>query len=211
MLKQLKSPSVFLRSHGMAVGATLEGVHLPVLRNTKFGVVLQDGAAQTREVEIFLSQGNCQDWIRAGDYNQLPPTAQNEFAKDKQMETSLFERLIVQLGLGAEFLDTQYRMHPELAAFPSRSFYDGEFKSGTLSSGCPTGFPWPTVRPLAIIDVPGRGSGSTSSNSNEAQLDATQDIVKGFLAGGFVLKDIASLCTYKDQVALYEKETRVDA
>ena len=123
------------------------------------------------------------------------------------METSLFERLIIELKLDAEFLDTQYRMHPELAAFPSKFIYGGNLKSGTLATECPKGLPWPTHRPLAIVNLPGRRSGSTFSNPHEAQLEVTLDIVKGFLAGGFVVKDIAILCTYKEQVTLYENET----
>lgn len=106
-----------------AVGATLEGVQMYVLRKTTFAVVLQDEAAQTLEVKGFLARGDCQHWIHVGDYNQLPPTVKSELARDMQMETSLFERLIIEGKLGAELLDTQYRMHPELAAFPSKSFY----------------------------------------------------------------------------------------
>ena len=124
------------------------------------------------------------------------------------METSLFERLIIAAKMDAEFLDTQYRMYPDIAAFPSKSFYGGKLKSGTPVTECPKGFPWPSPRPLAITDVHGRSSGSTSSNSNDAQLEVTLDIVKRFLAGGFVVKDIAILCTYKEQVTLHEKKTK---
>ena len=58
------------------------------------------------------------------------------------------------------------------------------------------------------MNVPGRRSGSTFSNPNDAQLEVTLDIARGFLAGGFVVKDIAILCTYKDQATSYEKETK---
>ena len=98
---------------------------MSLLMKSKFGVVLQDEATQTPEVRIFLAQGDCQHWVQVGEYTQLPPTVQSEFAKDMQMETSLFERLIIELQLDAELLDTQCRMHPELAAFPSKSFMAG--------------------------------------------------------------------------------------
>lgn len=42
---------------------------------------------------------------------------------------SLFERLL-DAGVPARLLDTQYRMHPAIAAFPSRNFYGGRLKNG---------------------------------------------------------------------------------
>ena len=57
----------------------------------------------------------------------------------------------------------------------------------------------------------GRNSVSQASNSNDAQVEVTLDIVKGFLKGHFAVKDIAILCTYKEQVKLYEKELKGDA
>ena len=124
------------------------------------------------------------------------------------METFLFECLIVLRGMGAEFLNTQYRMHPALAVFPSGCFYEGKLLSGTPSASCPKGFPYQTERPIAIDDVPGRDYGRTSPNSDRAQIDVAKDMINGFLAAGFVLGNIVLLFTYKDQVEMYEKENR---
>lgn len=44
------------------------------------------------------------------------------------MGISLFQRLQRQ-GLTPELLDTQYRMHPQLADFPNNAFYFGRLKS----------------------------------------------------------------------------------
>jgi hypothetical protein len=44
-------------------------------------------------------------------------------------------------------LDTQFRMHPALAAFPAAHFYEGRLRSGTMASlrPPPAGFPWPQL------------------------------------------------------------------
>jgi regulator of nonsense transcripts 1 len=183
-----------------------------VLRDVKLGVVLLDEAAQATEAKVLMAQRHCTHWIQIGDYCQLPPTVKNQAAKDRWMETSLFERLIIQQGMDAEFLDTQYRMHPALAEFPSRQFYEGKLLSGTQETVCPAGFPWPTDRPIAIVHVPGRGCAepSATTNTNRAQIDVAKDLVNGFVTAGSALDEIVLLTPYKDQAELYEKETKSD-
>ena len=49
-------------------------------------------------------------------------------AEDAGLKVSMFERLQA-TGLVPMLLDTQYRMHPAIAAFPSRAFYRGALLS----------------------------------------------------------------------------------
>jgi superfamily I DNA and/or RNA helicase len=189
-----------------------------------------DEAAQATEAKVLMGQQHCTHWIQIGDYCQLPPTVKNDFAKDRWMETSLFERLIIQQGMDVEFLDTQYRMHPALAIFPSSHFYAEKLLSGTEETECPGGFPWPTDRPIGIVHVSGRGCAepvattetaalrwnipepkSQLANTNRAQIDVVKDLVNGFILAGATLDEIVLLTPYKDQVILYEKEIKADA
>lgn len=60
-------------------------------------------------------------------------------AEDGGLGVSLFERLQT-AGLQPQLLDLQYRMHPAIADFPSRSFYGGRVQS----------FPSPEDRPAPV-------------------------------------------------------------
>ncbi len=68
---------------------------------------------------------------------------------------SLFERLM-QTGHPVYMFNTQYRMHPAIAHFPSRRFYDGRLENGVGEQerhGV-----WsntPECMPYVLLDVPG--------------------------------------------------------
>ena len=70
-------------------------------------------------------------------------------------EQSLFGRLIYFLEHQNRMvplyrLDTQYRMHPEIAAWPAKYFYNGNLKNGP-NTKTETG-----LRPLVLINVKGK-------------------------------------------------------
>lgn len=56
--------------------------------------------------------------VMLGDHKQLPPT----YKKCRELELSLFERLIIQKGIQPLILNTQYRMHKSLINFSSKFF-----------------------------------------------------------------------------------------
>lgn len=61
-------------------------------------------------------------------------------------------------------LQVQYRMHPALAAFPSKQFYDGQLLSGVSAADRPPvpGLPWPNPAhgPFMFVDVHGHEVGT---------------------------------------------------
>ena len=64
-------------------------------------------------------------------------------------------------GLSPLLLDTQYRMHPSLAEFSSRRFYDGRLKSAVSPADRPPQGPalaHPQC-PLAFVSVQAQSSG----------------------------------------------------
>lgn len=62
--------------------------------------------------------------VLVGDPAQLPATIFSNTAKDANYGQSLFQRL-QRGGHPKLMLDTQYRMHPSIASFPSARFYNG--------------------------------------------------------------------------------------
>ena len=113
-----------------------------------------------------------------GDHKQLPPVIISPEAHAGGLGTSLFERLIQErrmpflswlidaepkiLDIPSIMLDTQYRMHPAISAFPSSTFYNGDLKDGTvLPNGVVRpGFDTP-VTSFLIDDVNGKRSNLT--------------------------------------------------
>ena len=57
-------------------------------------------------------------------------------AEEAGMKVSMFERLQA-AGLAPILLDTQYRMHPRIAEFPSQLFYNGLIQSGITAADRP--------------------------------------------------------------------------
>lgn len=113
--------------------ATLSGSGHEMFRNldVEFETVIIDEAAQCVELSalIPLKYGCCK-CILVGDPKQLPPTVLSQSAARYGYDQSLFVRMQGNHPKKVHLLDTQYRMHPQISAFPSREFYEGQLKDG---------------------------------------------------------------------------------
>jgi superfamily I DNA and/or RNA helicase len=74
--------------------------------------------------------------VLAGDPRQLPPTVTSPEAMSRGLAVTLFERLS-SAGLQPLLLDTQYRMHPAISAFPSLLFYGSKLRDGVAAADKP--------------------------------------------------------------------------
>ena len=68
-------------------------------------------------------------------------------------------------------LETQYRMHPSIAAFPSAAFYDSRLRDGVAAAdralATATSFPWPSsASPVAYVPCDDSSSAEQSSNDS---------------------------------------------
>ncbi|PWV21155.1 putative ATP-dependent helicase [Trypanosoma cruzi] len=88
-----------------------------------FDVVIVDEASQGTEPDVLqalmLAKKRA---VLVGDFRQLQPTVLCQVAAARGLKRSLLQRLLHQ-GHRSYFLREQYRMHPDICAFPNRYFY----------------------------------------------------------------------------------------
>ncbi len=110
-----------------------------------FNAVIVDEASQCLELESLIPlRFNCNKVIQVGDPEQLPATVLSQIAQANGFGVSLFERTYRRFGHGTgivskdsspiQILSEQFRMHPEICAFPSQNFYDGRLVTAELVS-----------------------------------------------------------------------------
>lgn len=147
-----------------------------------FDIVLIDEAAQATETAALLAlqrlQSSSAATVLVGDPAQLPATVLSSAARGAAYERSLFERL-ASCDVPSMLLTRQYRMHAEIAAFPSAYFYGSRLLTDASVLSRPA-VPYDAAEPLApfvFFDAhqgsEQRAPGSSSThNSAEAKLAA---------------------------------------
>lgn len=96
-----------------------------------FDLVIVDEAGHATSAETIIPLSMGRRAILIGDDKQLPPI------DDEDLETeSLFSKLWEDENCHVPriMLDTQFRMHPDIADFVSATFYNGELKNGVTES-----------------------------------------------------------------------------
>nr|XP_010599440.2 helicase with zinc finger domain 2 isoform X3 [Loxodonta africana] len=119
-LFELKQHTVILCTCSCAASGSLR--HLDIRQ------VLIDEAGMATEPETLIPLVHfpeVQKVVLLGDHKQLRPVVKSEHLQNLGLERSLFERYQSDTYL----LDTQYRMHKDICAFPSTEFYKGKLKT----------------------------------------------------------------------------------
>ncbi|GFS12779.1 LOW QUALITY PROTEIN: regulator of nonsense transcripts 1 homolog [Elysia marginata] len=104
-----------------------------------FGCIIIDEATQAKEVECLIPlQFKCEKLVLVGDPKQLQPTVLSHKAQEKQLDRSLFTRLLECLTMSPGHGDgqttvspvlslrRQYRMADAILQFPNEAFYEGK-------------------------------------------------------------------------------------
>jgi len=184
-----------------------------ILDNMTFERVLVDEATQATEPAVLvpLSRG-CRQLVLVGDHCQLPPTVLSTKAEEEGLGVPLFSRMVA-CGVPPFMLDTQYRMHPAIAMFPSDLFYGGKLQNGVSPPERRplAGFPWPREEfPVAFVPIQNSVEMDDGvSKYNEAEAAAACDAVSALLQGGQCgVSDIAVVTPYAAQVRLIRRLTR---
>lgn len=141
------------------IGATCIGVNTkPNFKNIEYDVAIVDEAGQITLHDLLVPLVKAKKTILIGDHLQLPPNGEADFCNyikdnnllgfkdangnketvkyfkelNKVFSVSLFEELFEdsRFNNNKVMLDTQFRMHPDIAEYISNTFYDGKYKSG---------------------------------------------------------------------------------
>ena len=168
-------------SNAQAIVSTLTGAAHPSLKPYHFKTVFIDEAAQALEPAAWIAIIKADRVVMAGDHCQLPAVVKSEEAARKGLAVSLMERCM-NSRYGKQFsvmLTVQYRMHPDIMAFPSRWFYNDELQAADSISR-----EWlhEQLPPLTFIDTAGCGFNectdeATGSFFNEIEANLLLQIV----------------------------------
>ena len=186
----------------------------------KVRCVVVDEACQGSEMETLIPlRFGCPYLVLVGDPHQLPPTIASDVAANAGFARSLYERIEDSLqdadelqdardqfkSLGAPmqgpvwFLDTQYRMHPSIAAWPSRYIYHSRLRTHESVEARESGG---VGQPYFFFDLPGSDEEATgTSRANLEEVECVRQLVKELrVAWPQHGADIGVISFYKAQV-----------
>ena len=174
----------------------------------EFDTVVIDEAAQSIELSALIPlKYGCSKCIMVGDPKQLPPTVLSREAARFQYEQSLFVRMQDNHPGDVHLLDTQYRMHPEISSFPSKTFYDGKLFDGANMARLRRQ-PWhesDILGPYRFFDVQGTHQSAPKGHSliNVAEVEVALHLFDRLKSdyGEFDFKEKVGVITpYKSQL-----------
>lgn len=171
--KKMEDEEKLLASKALFLATTVsKAVADSTVYARRFDTVIFDEASMAYIPQIIFSAGLAvKHFICIGDFAQLPPIVQSD--NTSSLNADIFEFCgiteAVEAGVGHEWLcmlDTQYRMHPDISDFSSRTMYHGLLKSGEKmeaeSSFITRDIPFPG-KPLQLVDLSGMLSVCTST------------------------------------------------
>ena len=173
--------------------STCIGAGLGLLRNERFQDVVIDEASQQTEAAslVPLIKGAARA-VLVGDHVQLRATVQPN-AQALEHDVSLFERLWTEQNLQRDngnggspircvMLNTQYRMHPDICAFPAKEFYQGKLLTATQCTNVPvpvSAFEWLRKgNRMVFIQTTSAEDLGRKSKANAGQAKVCQAVVR---------------------------------
>ncbi|EAY00142.1 putative regulator of nonsense transcripts, putative [Trichomonas vaginalis G3] len=172
-----------------------------------FRAIIFDEAGQCLDPDFLISmKHNPERLVLVGDTFQLGPTIQNNAVRNAGFGVNLMKKL-VKLGLIPNILTYQYRMHPSILEFPSKTFYKNLVKSGISAeqriykfSKPNFKFPNPQI-PLMFWDVEGKeqSDGDGKSYWCLSQCNAVSQVLDALFNSGVPANSIGIITPYNGQ------------
>ncbi|KAF9584876.1 hypothetical protein BGW38_004837 [Lunasporangiospora selenospora] len=140
--------------------------------------IIVDEAAQALEPDVvaLMSTDDCfKRLVLVGDPKQLRGFCLSNRGSHEMFDRSLMERLQTYRLCEVTLLDTQFRMHPEIGSFVSRTFYDNRLISDT--SVCNRQAKTPLAPISRIVFVGSQVEQSTVTPTSVVNLEEARNIV----------------------------------
>ena len=193
---------------GMTTTATAKYQNL--IHALKPEIVIVEEAAEVLESHLVTAlTSSVQQLIAIGDHQQLRPgTAVHELAKDKHLEVSLFERLVLN-GVPHVTLSQQRRMRPEVSGL-IRTLYPSLRDHSVV---CGPARPHVRGMPHDVFfyshTAPeGGGSGAGTSKQNVHEASMVAGLLSYLLGEGHLASSITVLSAYVGQLLLLKNHLR---
>lgn len=209
--KTLMNAKKFELSQHQVILCTCSCAASAVLKNLYVRQILVDEAGMATEPETLIPLVHfpmADKVVLLGDHKQLRPVVKNEQLQNLGLDRSLFERYHKE----AYMLDTQYRMHEGICAFPSKEFYKSKLKTWQDLHRQPSilGHAGKDSCPVIFGHIQGReqsllvstDEGNENSKANLEEVAEVVRIAKQLTLGKTVEpKDVAILTPYNAQAA----------
>jgi predicted RecB family nuclease len=145
-------------------------------------VLFVDEAGQMSLADVVAMSGACSSIVLLGDPNQLPMVSQGSHPEGA--EASALEHLLAGettlADPGGLFLETTWRMHPEVNEYISDAFYAGRLDPHPMNAAQRISSPLPVLDGAGVRFIPMDHSGNASKSPQEAAVVA--DLVAELLA-----------------------------
>lgn len=199
------------RSAGpLVVGATPFALSSRLM-GLEFDWVIVDEASQMTLPLAIMAMLVSDRWIFFGDDKQMPPVVQSMSSKEA-VERSVFG--LLRDGGYNVMLQTTYRLPPEIAAWPSKRFYDGRLKSGGAAVSrrlclgqVPEGLKQILSPDACLVHVACLHRMSRAASPEEAKTAA--DIIYALASVGFPLEEVGVVVPYRRQARLIREQLLV--
>ncbi|NLD47725.1 MAG: AAA family ATPase [Clostridiaceae bacterium] len=171
------------------------------LYESEFDTVIFDEASMAYIPQIVFSAGLAKKhFICMGDFSQLPPIVQSDSSCSLNADIFQYCGIVdaVESGHGHSWLcmlDVQYRMHPDIASFSSKTMYRGLLKSGDNMA----------KKRKSIVDAPpfaGRALNLVDVSDMMSVCTKTADSSRINVLSAMIAMDIAKVAAQEHEVGI---------
>ncbi|CAJ1048869.1 DNA replication ATP-dependent helicase/nuclease DNA2 [Xyrichtys novacula] len=114
----------------LVVGTTCMGIKHPLFSRRRFDFCIVDEASQISQPICVGPLFYAKRFVLVGDHQQLPPIVQNQEARSRGMDESLFKRLELHSEAVVQ-LNVQYRMNRQIMSLSNSLMYEGRLECGS--------------------------------------------------------------------------------